>query len=797
MQSNHYVGLLSEDPDTQTEQLEHHVHRSRLHFLCSRREGLPEDIFIACMSFLSIHDVNASAAVSRFWKHCAYDPSLWPKLDLSKFPFGVHDQFLKHLFTTSRRFSELRSLSLEGCSAITDQSLLLIGPRCPLLTAIRLTGCFRLGRDAIVRMVGWMPQLDSIELFGAVEDVAIVDEIRRIRPWIKFGFLWFSYCAKFGCRRDLPPPRPRSLSYGSQGGDYSSTDEMKIEVIVEESPVELRALRRGDELAPLLANEEVASAASSLPDHSHIINRPPKEACRYDQSFDGGGCWGDVTGRIVYSNQEYHRGGNYPSEILYSCGGHDEMDFKENDFVRCEECRDLFEEESCWSEIVCKVCYDKKNLQNKNNWIALNDKSVKEFDFAALVRKTLIIADDRNLPSSLKEIATVQCDLDFRYAYDAGGVGEDDDVPVRVFWEGNQARVDENLHNVRTALHSAQNRDCTRALLVYDEQDKTRILADRGVVFHGPDGEEYLNLTLDALSHFNNIFLPLLGTLVVAAYFISFRITFGSGPPRTIHVPQLEESQDYLGAMISSTVVFFVTIVIIFILRHVERIRLFCISFILPYALVLDIFLIIAMGVFFMIFLICLHHAIPLDWFSLLFLLLNYSACGVWSFYHPTPNWFHRYHIVSLHCIMAVLVYYVLQQFLLPFIIFGLLSDVFTMIRPRWQFLMPFLIPRHFEEFQTTPRIFYDIDGLRLRASDFMFYGMFLGLVNSSTLTLTLGVATILASVLVALYILPFFSKNIPPLPFAFAVMVAADFIASRTFSEEMFSIGKRHFLAI
>jgi hypothetical protein len=53
--------------------------------------------------------------------------------------------------------------------------------------------------------------------------------------------------------------------------------------------------------------------------------------CRHTGGFVGG-CWGRVTGHVVYSsNQFYQRGGNYPREVLYSCVEHRDEDFKDEE----------------------------------------------------------------------------------------------------------------------------------------------------------------------------------------------------------------------------------------------------------------------------------------------------------------------------------------------------------------------------------------------------------------------------------------------------------------------------------
>lgn len=52
----------------------------------------------------------------------------------------VNDRFVLELLSTPR-FRELRSLSLEGCSAVTDATLTVIGTHCQTLKRLFLTDC--------------------------------------------------------------------------------------------------------------------------------------------------------------------------------------------------------------------------------------------------------------------------------------------------------------------------------------------------------------------------------------------------------------------------------------------------------------------------------------------------------------------------------------------------------------------------------------------------------------------------------------------------------------------------------
>lgn len=71
-----------------------------------------------------------------------------------------------------------------------------------------------------------------------------------------------------------------------------------------------------------------------------------------------------------YSFSVCCRAGNYPSEVLFSCRNHRNLDMRQEEFNQCEICERLFREDSMWSEIVCRVCYDMKKLHDKVHTVA-------------------------------------------------------------------------------------------------------------------------------------------------------------------------------------------------------------------------------------------------------------------------------------------------------------------------------------------------------------------------------------------------------------------------------------------
>ena len=85
-------------------------------------------------------------------------------------------------------------------------------------------------------------------------------------------------------------------------------------------------------------------------------------------------------------------------------------------------------------------------------------------------------------------------------------------VSQREFWFQNRERVDQVLHDFKRLLRLAQRRQNTRALLVYHPRDRESIcvMADRGLLFHGPHGQDFVNLTISAWIKFLAITLPVL-----------------------------------------------------------------------------------------------------------------------------------------------------------------------------------------------------------------------------------------------------------------------------------------------
>jgi hypothetical protein len=141
------------------------------------------DCFTWVLSFLSEKDKAHAALICKAWKNVAYSPVLWPVLDLSSYSSTVHNLLLDHILNKHAfRFTELRVLRLEGCSALRSGCLRIITENCPYLEVLLLTGCSKIDPKAIVHALSLLPCLKKIELFGVTDEYTLASLLKRKYP---------------------------------------------------------------------------------------------------------------------------------------------------------------------------------------------------------------------------------------------------------------------------------------------------------------------------------------------------------------------------------------------------------------------------------------------------------------------------------------------------------------------------------------------------------------------------------------------------------------------------------------
>jgi len=502
--------------------------------------------------------------------------------------------------------------------------------------------------------------------------------------------------------------------------------------------------------------------------------------CRYEGGFVGG-CWDRVTGRVVYSNNNfYQRGGNYPREVLYSCNAHRDEDFKDEDLHWCQACERFTRESSFFGEMTCKVCHDEKILQNREIWIPLTDLGIKNFSFNNILSHTLNMADRQNLPSTLKLYGNTSFTLDLTFEDEVGNV-DYSAVPIRPFWTANAQRIRLQVHDLKKKLLQAKKEKDTRALLLHNGNEQIQVWADPGLLFEGAHGQDYINLTIHALGEFYGIVGPILINLFVVLLFLRQIEEFNSNsymPISPIFLPDMPRTSssnkmEFVYAFIAILGTFlFIFYMIRFREQFVALFRWFT---------AIDIFFILAAvpGILLMVSSVNLN--INTDVFSAGFFAINFGIIGLLPFYKPVGEVVHRVFIVTLFGLVAITVGTVMESAALLFVALFAMTDVYAMLRPRFgAHFIPFILPRNFEVPMTPPIVFYQINGLCLRSTDFLFYGMMASFSTSILVARIIGYIGILFGCVLCLYVLPFFSKKIRPFPVAFAFLLVSLFLTDQ-----------------
>jgi len=749
------------------------------------RYAMPEDVFVHFFSFLTPAELAQVSCVNRSWSHAAYEPSLWVRIDLSNLSSKVDDAFVVHLLG-SNRFVHLRQLSLEGCQAVTDKSVRAIIHFCPNLRELRLTGCEHIQNPWIFPdLVRAMPYLRRLELFGVTHEYGIVNPMLDARPKLDLGLFWMEYCAENGVRMD---GRGLATCRYEEGGE--------------------------------VPHAAAAGGAGGRGCWGRIRGRIIYSNTSYPRS-------GNYPHSILYSCENH-------SQIDFS-----QPDFARCHVCERLFHADVAKvgplggrRSSMWTELICKVCFDMENLSHKQSWIALeSSSSIREFSTAHLLSQTLHVAQRKNLPTSLRSFGVTELRLDYNVpeplpeeqaeAEAAANNSEEDEmddderhlfallseqqraqqrqqhrvereeaiqrarridvgaVPMSAFVAVNGWRMDEAVHSVRNQLKEAKKNLNTRALLVYDGNDNIEVLADKRVILEGREGEEHLQLTVQAWHQALEIMYPILIIMILVLYFtmLFMRETVQYYDGTTNYMAYIShpsgEGMSVLIVLLIALAAFVLLLVFVcLIYRYREQCERCFKRF-----LVADILLIFMFGVATISWLLALDWRAYVDGVSFAVWIWNLSMTGLVTLYYPMPERLHQAFLILLNAIMSIMLVATLGRWLvLTFLLIAALGDILSEIRPQMRLLSPFIIPANVELLYNTPKILYTVGGLRLRAADLMWYGLLTGLAMGNThgsrvSDLLLGgsfiVVSVMSSLAIMLFVAPFLGKRIRPLPVA------------------------------
>mmetsp|Transcript_25951 Transcript_25951/g.62514 ORF Transcript_25951/g.62514 Transcript_25951/m.62514 type:complete len:975 (-) Transcript_25951:290-3214(-) len=331
----------------------------------------------------------------------------------------------------------------------------------------------------------------------------------------------------------------------------------------------------------------------------------------------------------------------------------------------------------------------------------------------------------------------------------------------------SQRQSQSTVDNIIEQLENARRSGETRALLCYNEtKSEVQVFADKQPILKGHREHEYLSITQQIVKNAFLVLYPFVVVMLVVVYFKTAHDEQRAAPREQAVNNRLSEGRSRGDGMLF-ILIFAMTflVAVMIIICMIYRFRAFCERLFRRF-LVIDILMIYLFGgsSMIMIALSRLQLSVGLDTF--LMLSWNLACGGLVALYLRIPETFRRFYLVVLSAIMAVMMVITLPWFyILSFLCIGAILDLVsgctTYLRLIGEFigrdrdLLPFV----------TPRIFYEVPGLRFRFANLFVYGLMVGCLPIGASVTTSGLVPAIAGLVLGLFILPFYGKTIRPYP--------------------------------
>ncbi|MES1919701.1 hypothetical protein MHBO_001485 [Bonamia ostreae] len=437
---------------------------------------LPEDAMFNVIRFLDQSDISNLACASKALRNICNSPLLWTELDLRPYWHKSDDLFVQQLLNTSEKFTNIETLKIDMCRALTNKSLRLFARRCRKLKRLSMFRCPQITQEEIIQFAKKMPLLESIEFYGSV----------------------FSLNALIGMVVSFP-----QLDIGVNAFILSAHKKIAIEKVRMESRENSASLQ----MARLSQTESSISRSAAKPESSefakisqlklsaHIngvseVYSIDRATCDFKDSQQASPCWGELKSQVIFGDREFEISGNFPTKVIFACEGHLDM-ITSVGITECEYCHKYLEDESCVNDIICRLCCDRYSFANKKNWITIKRKNLEKISIGQ-ISNTIKIANPKNIPPFLILYDSVELNISLmRTAQNDHSNSQDlarsatfeEDTPFSDFWSTNRSRIEEASDRIAQILKNAKKeKGANRAVFVYDDSEEIGIYISKGSV---------------------------------------------------------------------------------------------------------------------------------------------------------------------------------------------------------------------------------------------------------------------------------------------------------------------------
>eukprot|EP00090_Calanus_glacialis_P000255 TRINITY_DN10168_c0_g1_i1.p1 TRINITY_DN10168_c0_g1~~TRINITY_DN10168_c0_g1_i1.p1 ORF type:complete len:587 (-),score=71.91 TRINITY_DN10168_c0_g1_i1:825-2585(-) len=136
----------------------------------SHLDSLTDEVLVKILSYISSKELMGVARVCRRFYFLAWEPELWERISFNEDTLDV-DRALKTTFQLVSRngvslVNTVRTISLSGCSRLTDRGLAIIARRCHILQELEIQFCPNVTNGGLLDLTSRCKQLNHLDVSG-------------------------------------------------------------------------------------------------------------------------------------------------------------------------------------------------------------------------------------------------------------------------------------------------------------------------------------------------------------------------------------------------------------------------------------------------------------------------------------------------------------------------------------------------------------------------------------------------------------------------------------------------------